>query len=550
MVNEARPGPGRGLAAASEALAWVALSAAVVAVVPLFLRLATWGDCTLFDLAARSLLRHGHCYRDIFIHGPPGMVWFQLAVRSLVGWRSEALRASDLVIFAAVASFLARGVQPRGLPRAASVWIAAALFLCYSAATEWAHCQTDGWMLLPALGALCLRQRQSAALLGGAPAGRVLAGRALAEGVLWGVAFVVKPFVVFAAVPCLLLAWVPALRALRKRGEARRIVWDAAGVLAGGLLVGTGTFAALYFTGDWPEFLAATFGGWNRDYALQATGWRAETYYAFFVWEWPRAAVHLVAVPVALALVGSALRRRPASEDDPGDGARLPLLAAFYLGWFFQANFLQLQYEYHILPCLLVGYALVLGWLCRLLPRLSLAVVLPALIPALALTNPLLEPGRRALWAECWTSGDSDRLKDELAINRQGGHTSWRDLRGVTLYLREQGARDREVTCWNFAAIPYYTESGLEPSTRFVFPAERMGFFPSFKQTIRDETMNSPQRFVVMDLSRKVPEIVYRQRMRFTPDLVEPFKPVGVYHSGRYVVLRLGPPPGPGDRPG
>jgi hypothetical protein len=258
----------------------------------------------------------------------------------------------------------------------------------------------------------------------------------------------------------------------------------------------------------------------------------------------------LVAIPVALVLVGSALRR-PGPAHDAGDGPRLPLLAAFYLGWFFQANYLQLQYEYHILPALLLGYALVLGWICRLLPRLSLAVVLPALIPALALTNPLLEPGRRALWAECWTSGDSDRLKDELAINRQGGHTSWRDLRGVTLYLQERGARDREVTCWHFGTIPYYTESGLEPSTRFVFPGGRLGFFPSFKETIWDETMRSPQRYVVMDLlGLGVPEVIYRQRMRFPPNLFDPFKPVGVYHSGRYVVLRLGPPTGPGAGPG
>src|SRR5262249_20507355 len=150
----------------AEVLAWLVLASALAALVPLFVRMAVWGDCTLFDLAARSLLRHGSCYREMFLHGPPGMIWAQLAVRSLVGWDSVGLRAADLVIFAAAVWLLARGTQPRELPRAVSVGIAAVLFLCYSSATEWSHCQPDTWMLLPSLGALYLRQRQAAALAG------------------------------------------------------------------------------------------------------------------------------------------------------------------------------------------------------------------------------------------------------------------------------------------------------------------------------------------------------------------------------------------------
>src|SRR4051812_42847361 len=70
----AATGPSRGWAVGSETLAWLVLASAALVLVPLFLRMAVWGDCTLFDLAARSLLRRGSCYRELFIHGPPGMI--------------------------------------------------------------------------------------------------------------------------------------------------------------------------------------------------------------------------------------------------------------------------------------------------------------------------------------------------------------------------------------------------------------------------------------------------------------------------------------------
>jgi hypothetical protein len=560
----------------SEVFAWFVLASALVAIVPLFLRMATWGDTTLFDLAARSLLRKGHFYDEVFTHGPPGMIWFQAAVRSLVGWSSVALRAADFVIFTAVVWFLARGTQPQGLSRAASVWIAAALYLCYFSATEWSHCQTDGWLLLPSLGALCLRQRQAAALVGFDTAARVLAWRALAEGVLWGTAFVMKPFVLVSAIPCLLLVWLPAFGGLRKRGALRRLACDAGGILAGGLLVGGAAVAALYLTGDWSEFLASTFGSWNKDYAALTDSWWGRTVTAFVDWPRPWKALHGLAIPVALLLIGRSLWVRTRPADAAAGWSRLGLLAAFYLGSFLQANYLQIQFEYQTLPALLLAWAVVLGAFAWLSPRAALAGALPAAVLALAVYNhPLLTANRLALWADCWKPGDSDRLKDALAVNKWGGHTSWLDLRGAALFLQTHGARDREVTCLHWSAIPLYTELGIEPSNRFVFPWTRMGFFPSFKQTIWVETMRSPQRFVVVDLwELGQRESTYRTRMMFPPGALDPFgprnplperdqwekpgergvfdpfKPRGLYHSGRYAVLELAPPPGADNKPG
>jgi hypothetical protein len=528
-----------------EVLSLVVLAFVLLAFVPLFLRMPVWGDTTFFDLAARSLRGRGHCYQELFIHGPPGMIWCQLAVRSLVGWSSEALRVADLFIFSAVVWLLACTAQPRDLPLFGSVWIAAALYVIYFSATEWAHCQPDGWMLLPSVGALCLRQRQVSAVTDASVPGRALARRSLAEGVLWGLAFVIKPFVVFSAVPCLLVGLIPAFRAMPRQRTVWRLTPDLAGLITGGASVGAASFGVLYGSGDWPEFLAATFAGWNRDYARLLPGWRTGTMAALLGWQWPWSVMLAVAVPVAFLLIGVELPGlSSATSGSRDDSHRSPLLAAFFLGWFVQANYLQiLNFEYHTLPTVLLGWALVLGWLCREAPARTAGLVPAAAVLAGALYCPLPYSHYLALWVDCLTSPDSDRIRDALARNTTTGRTSWRDLRGVMRYLSERGARDGEVTCWDFSAIPFYMESGLEPSNRFVYPGTRLAFFPSFRQTIQDETMNGPQRYVVMDLLvRRVPERDYRKQMTFPPDFFRPFKPAGVYHSGRYVVLHLAPP--------
>lgn len=540
-------GPAQSWRLASEVSAVVTLAVTLLACVPLFLRMGVWGDTTLFDLAARTLLRRGHCYQDIFFHGPPGMIWAQLAVRTLVGWSSVGLRAADLVIFSAVVWLLARGVQPRDLPRAASVWIAATLFLLYFSGTEWAHCQTDGWMLLPALGALWLRQRQASALADAATLGRILLRRSLAEGVLWGLAFLIKPFVAFPAVLCLLVTAVPSARALRGRGATLRLVSDGAGVLAGGMLVGVASVTALYLTADWSAFLAAAFGGWNSDYTGQSLDWLTRSKDAILASQWPWSAVYLAAIPVAVWLVVAALRRRPGPAAGAGGEPRLALLAAFFLGWFFQANYLQKQFEYQTLPALLPAWALVLGWFNRLAPRAAATAVLPAVAVVALVSEPLLTADRLRLWRDCWVSADSDRLKDELARNQTVGLPPWRDLRGVIQYLQKQGAKDREVTCWHFSTIAVLTETGLEPSSRFVFPSSQLDFFPRFRKTILDETMNGPQRFVVLDQGAMTlnPQQNAILRRYFLP-------PRGtlVFHANRFVVLRVPPRAGLADNPG
>jgi hypothetical protein len=476
------------------------------------------------------------------------MVWIWTAVRSLAGWSSEGLRAADLVIFTAVVWLLARGTQPQSLSRAASVWIATALYLLYFSATEWSHCQPDGWELLPTLGALYLRQRQAAALMAVETSNRALALRALAEGALWGAALIVKPFPVISALPCLLLAWLQALGTLRKLGAVRRFAWDAGGIVAGGLLVVAGTAAVLYLTGDWSEFVACTFSGWNNDYASLGSGWLHRTNMGFVERHWPWGLLHGAAIPVAAVLIVRSLSGRTAPVDDAAGLQRLALLAAFYLSWFFQANYLQLQFEYHTTPALLLAWALVPGSVARLRRRTACGGVLAAAVLLLAVCyHPLLAGFRLAYWADCWTSQDSDRLKDGLAINATVGHTSWVDLGRLVRFLRLRGVRDREVTCWHWSATPLYSELRLQPSNRFLYPGTRMrDFFRSHKQTIMDETLNSPQRYVVFDLLEMgyTPDQI-RLELDFPPKMFEPLQPRGLFRAGRYIVIAVSQPPCP-----
>jgi hypothetical protein len=509
--------------------------------------MAAWGDTTLFDLAARSLLRRGSCYHDVFLHGPPGMVWVQLGVRSVVGWSSVALRSADLVFLAASIWLALRASGLALRSRAASVWLAAALFLCYSTSTEWAHCQPDSWMLVPALAALNLLHFQVVALSGTASRRRLFA-MGMAEGWLWGLAFVIKPFVAVPALLCFLLSLTIVVRS----AGWRQALQGVTSVVAGGLLALGCAALVLQLTGDWSEFVASTFGGWNSDYARLAAkkSWGNRTVEAVTLWPAPWHWIHVLAVPVAVFQIARTIFGVRPSAGAPR--VRAALFAAFYLGWFFQANYLQVQYEYQALPALLLAWCVVVGELCSYAPRLTVAALLPILVLALAVRHPLLRADRVKLWAECWRTGDSDHLKDALSLNWGEGHTTWEDLRGAIGYLEASGAGDREVTCWHWSAIPAYTELGIEPSNRFIFPGTRMGYFPSFKEVIREETMRSPQRFVVMDLMpsllpTKGPNFNYHQRLVFGPGSFGSFKPISVRQFGRYVVLELPPASNQGD---
>src|SRR5262249_2068566 len=154
------------------------------------------------------------------------------------------------------------------------VLLLAVIYLFYFSVGEWSHCQSDLWMMLPALVALALHLRVLPWL-------EPLPGRAFLQGLAWGVAFLIKPFVALPAVGA-----VRFDRRLYQRHWRLAIVTECAGILLGGLVVGSAAVLWLRWTGNWRFFYEATFAGWNQDYFFGAEGPAYRTEH-LLTWFWP-----------------------------------------------------------------------------------------------------------------------------------------------------------------------------------------------------------------------------------------------------------------------
>jgi hypothetical protein len=502
--------------------------------------MAPWPDVTYQDLRARVLLGGGVLYRDFFCHVLPGMVLFQSAVRSVVGWRSEALRGADFLIVSAIVAMLVSFVGMRGERASAALklWVAVLLFFFYFATSEWCHCQTDIWMLLPSLAALILRRRQAADLAApSSPPARVAAW-AFLEGVCWGLAFLIKPFVALPAVACWLVTAAEFWRPDRRR--AWRLVADGTGLLAGGLLVGGLTVGWLWLSGNWPFFRESVFGDWNREYYRHTAPWdeRTTKMLAFMM---PWGLIHLAAVPVSLFTLIRGLRPSRLRAAPPP-----ALLSAFYLAWLFQANYLQRQFDYQLVPPILLAITLLASSFAHAsvvsrspdcgTPRvahayLRWAVVLTACLAWPVLEHPLFEPHRLALWPRCWREGSSAELRDLLTLDHQKVNPCWRELARVETFLRDQGVADGQLTCYSTSSLPLYTQLRVRPSTRYILLEADVIHFPSRRDEIRQALAASPQRFVVSD----------RREMEAPPRGVRlfPYSEPVVFEFGRYRVHRV-----------
>src|SRR5262245_31278313 len=142
---------------ASAISGWAVAVAAMLAGVPIFLRMPPWCDVTLYDVAARNLLSGGVLYRDVFDTNMPGFVWALGGVRLLSGWSYEALRTVDLLVVAGIALLIDRLAQRAGASRSARAWTVAGIAAFYLFTCEFNHCQRDVWLTLPALAAVSLR---------------------------------------------------------------------------------------------------------------------------------------------------------------------------------------------------------------------------------------------------------------------------------------------------------------------------------------------------------------------------------------------------------
>jgi hypothetical protein len=485
--------------------------------------MGTWSDAVFFDLCAKDMLRGGTLYRDIFLHGLPGIIFSFAAVRSLLGWSYEAIRLVDFAVVLAIAGLL--GYGPLAPARTASERLAltAILVLFYFATSEWSHCQPDIWMMVPALLALTLRCRRLQAT------GTATAGywAAVLEGILWGIAFLFKPMVILPAAAVWLISalmvWTGTERHTPPLASRRLFpLWDLAATVTGGLFVGAATVIWFKVSGNWPYFVEAAIR-WNAEYLQQQSKPLLERLekmlFEFRPWSW----LHPVAILAALWIMVEACRKRAAIGP--------ALVAACYLGWIAEANLLQRQFDYQLAPTILLALAVLAACVKIWRHPVVQILVLPVLLAGVITQHPLVEWRRVRLWPRCWHES-SIELRDLLALDLdQRVSICYRELARAEDYLRSQDVKDREVTCYGVSSLPLYLDMDLEPSNRFILLGVTTVFFPSHHEEMRQALIASPQRFVVSD-SRDPSPINPAVKMF-------PWSVPIVFTSGRYQVRKV-----------
>jgi len=493
MSVEVSPRPAvaiaRPAARAPEVLGWLTLAALLLVAVPLYLAMPLTIDVFFYDACGQVVLRGGALEKEILFLPPPGMAWALAGERALLGGSRLAVRIADILIVATVVGLLCRWLRTSGLSRAACVWTAVALFAFYLGTSEWIHAQPDIWMMLPAVAALWLRR--------GAVEAAVVGDRrsvvwSVGEGVLWGTACLFKPQVVLAG----LLTWLVSAVMARRSGTGglRRLIPDALGLLAGGLLVGALWLGSMAAHGAWYDYWhnVAEFRGY---YSRLAPPWADRLRLPvtrFPVWGW----LHLPALLIALVAIaqGAGVSGRPAAALMARDRLAA-LLGACYLGWLAEADLVQSGFSYHLVPAVMLALVVVAGWVNRW-PRPVLPWAAFLGFAALAAGwGPAFQPARLALWGRCWEVEPSAEMKDRLGMYSE--KPSWRNLARAAAFLRAQGVTDRDLLCYDSTTVPLYHDLHLRPASRCFFPVLFEQILPSRRAVLVEEMRAGPQRYII-----------------------------------------------------
>jgi hypothetical protein len=250
---------------------------------------------------------------------------------------------------------------------------------------------------------------------------------------------------------------------------------------------------------------------------------------------------------------------RKGERASPAASGRLDqeaLLACFYLGWLYQASFLQRGFDYQHLPSILLALVVVANWLPRREDLRMGRVCLVAFASLALLFHPLLRWERTTAWGRCISQPSSYDLWDRLALTEA---VDWQDLARVAAYLRAQEVKDREVTCFSVFTTPLYIELDQRPSSRFIQVSSLITFFSSRQQEMVEALGRGPQRFLVSDVRDFWTSSLSAQQARaeqphralalppdFPPDKAQEYpwtEPV-VFRAGRYYVHRAKEEPG------
>lgn len=452
--------------------------------VPLVVCMPLTSDTALYDLQARTVLDGGVLYRDAVEPNFPGVIWLHLGLRSLIGWSSEAIRVVDLLIVGGACLLLSR--QPNHPVTRVSVLGFLAMAMFYLSRNEWCHCQRDSWMLLPVAGALLLRSNSLRLQEPAVKQSATLRPFALmTEGILWGVAFWIKPHVAIVVIAIALWSlWISSSKVRQLRRESL--------VLAGVLLCAVPGILWLVQTTAWPSFIEMQ-SEWNPEYLKAGAERRSWTRIILLIQRLhPWYLVHIVAIPLALLdLTGRRSSQTvPQTSDCP---LHHRLLAITYLSWFAQASLLQHSMDYIQVPPLLLAIAFLAVRPWQSDPILRLVTVGCFLTLAL-LASPQLRPERVQLWTQCFREGSSTKLRDQLAHGRQ---PSWNDLENVVTFLKSRRVEQGEFTSWNVHSIHAYTSLNLRPSTRYPCASILTELFPSHSQQIRDTVASCGHRYLL-----------------------------------------------------
>ncbi len=487
--------------------------AALIVGLPLFLRSPPWCDITLYQMAARNILRGGVHYRDIFDTNLPGFVWAMTALYSAFGASVVAVRALDLLIVLGVVLLIDRLAKWSGATLAARWWAFAGAAIFYPFTVEMSHAQRDTWMALPGLAAVILRVRRGTRPTE-SPAQATPFRASLVEGLLWGVGVWIKPHIALMALAVwLLTAWRLASGYAR---PWRVVARDLAGNLVGGLVVGAAGLTWIIGSGAWPSF-CEVFTEWNPKYmklAQHELAWRVgQELFWFPVWSFGL----IVTIPLAFASILDAafwLNRQAACEPArPGPlGRWLPwclwekasgadarfvrgVLGGLYLVWATQSFFVQRGFEYVHVPetLLMLGLWASYRWAWTPVVLLWLALTsglwivadsaphLAARLDEIALEerqrflprHPITLGSRLKVWPACWRTDltDAERfaLWDRLRLYPpHEAAASWEELAEVADYLRAQGVKDGEVVGWFDSPHAVYLMLDIDPGFRYM----------------------------------------------------------------------------------
>jgi hypothetical protein len=459
---------------------WFCLGLLLALSAPQFICMPVTNDVSYYDIQARTALAGGVLYRDMVEPNLPGVVWIHMLVRSVAGWSTEVLRSFDLIVFLTIAGLFGIWNTILTDSRKSGLWTAIVLTLIYLSVSEWCHVQRDVWLLLPTITALQLRRRQTERFQREESTFKTIVGWGVVEGLCLGAGVWIKPHVLIPA-GCV---WIVSVI----RMPRRLIIADLCGLVGGGLAAGAIGVGWLAATGAWPSFVDMLLH-WNPEYVSSGDHfWQGFVIRALLFRLSPFWFVHLVAILVAVATL---MRRRSKGQTVRSQ----KLLPVLYLGWCGQVMLLQHPFDYVHLPPILIGTA----WLCLWLAenwqqRPGLRLLAYAAVCAAVMFSPIKDVERLKLWSRCLSEGSTADLRNRLA---QIAYPDWQDLARVGQFLKQQEAKDNEVTCWSNDLVHLYRDLEIEPSTRFVYANTHLTHFQSRRQMILDALNSSQHKYVL-----------------------------------------------------